>query len=619
MTSRAAATGSLISLVVLCATTASTLAQTTWKAGTGDWFHAANWSNGVPGSQPAEINNGGTAQITAPGAAASVTLGSGATDSGNLSISGSGHLDGTITAGNSGTGAVSITAGGVVRASRFLLGVNGGSTGTATVSGPGSAWINDVVCFVGFDGNATLNITNGGQVSDSSASVGGNGTGLVTIDGAGSIWNNNGTVTVGGGGHGTVNILNGGTFFTDGSGGSFGCEVGENPGSDGLVSVSGSGSSWTNNGSVSVGGGFAGTSGSLHVSYGGAVSSSYAIVGGMGAHGAAIIQGAGSTWTIKQALSIAPYSDDGALGTLMVTQGATVSSGSGALGPGSATVAIDGAHSAWTNTGDLVLGKDDGTGAPAILRITHGGTASAAATTVYKMGMLQLGKGAIKGPLTFRGGSIQTLNNINVLRTFVIGTGGLRVQTGGYHSTFSGNISGVGGLTKTAVRPLGSLTLAGSNTYTGPTSVNGGALLVDGSITSASTVNNSGVLGGGGTVGSVKVNDGGTVAPGNGVGRLTVKGTYSQASGGNLAIELGGHEAGTQFDQLVVTGAAQVAGVLNVTLVNGFHPAKGDTFQIVTSASEVGNFSTVGCDGFTASSEATANGIKLTVLSVASP
>ena len=45
-------------------------AQTTvWTDGTGNWFTPANWSAGVPNSSPiADINNGGTAQITSSGA-----------------------------------------------------------------------------------------------------------------------------------------------------------------------------------------------------------------------------------------------------------------------------------------------------------------------------------------------------------------------------------------------------------------------------------------------------------------------------------------------------------------------------------------------------------------------
>jgi hypothetical protein len=46
--------------------------QTDWIDGAGDWFNGSNWSGGVPNSTiTSEINNGGIAQISAGGAAAS--------------------------------------------------------------------------------------------------------------------------------------------------------------------------------------------------------------------------------------------------------------------------------------------------------------------------------------------------------------------------------------------------------------------------------------------------------------------------------------------------------------------------------------------------------------------
>src|SRR5690242_19438021 len=68
--------------------------QTVWTAQTGDWFEAANWSNGLPNSSTdAQINNGGTPQIATSGATANnLYLGFGALDSGNILISGAGSL-----------------------------------------------------------------------------------------------------------------------------------------------------------------------------------------------------------------------------------------------------------------------------------------------------------------------------------------------------------------------------------------------------------------------------------------------------------------------------------------------------------------------------------------------
>src|SRR5215471_1341855 len=82
-------------LIVLFVTSVPAYAQTTvWTDATGDWFTSGNWSAGVPDSSTtAQVNNGGTAQIMASGAAASlVELGVAAGDMGTLSVSGTGTL-----------------------------------------------------------------------------------------------------------------------------------------------------------------------------------------------------------------------------------------------------------------------------------------------------------------------------------------------------------------------------------------------------------------------------------------------------------------------------------------------------------------------------------------------
>ncbi len=46
------------------------------------------------------------------------------------------------------------------------------------------------------------------------------------------------------------------------------------------------------------------------------------------------------------------------------------------------------------------------------------------------------------------------------------------------------------------------------------------------------------------------------MSPGASPGTLTITGDYTQTSAGTLAIEIGGVTAGTQFDQLAVSGVA---------------------------------------------------------------
>lgn len=98
------------------------------------------------------------------------------------------------------------------------------------------------------------------------------------------------------------------------------------------------------------------------------------------------------------------------------------------------------------------------------------------------------------------------------------------------------------------------------------------------------TLNNLGNVGGAGRINaSVQNQAGGTIAPGNGVGTLRIDGAFTQASGAALAIELGGTAAG-QFDMLTVSSTATLGGTLNVAIVNGFLPAVGSSFTVLTAA-----------------------------------
>ena len=89
-------------------------------------------------------------------------------------------------------------------------------------------------------------------------------------------------------------------------------------------------------------------------------------------------------------------------------------------------------------------------------------------------------------------------------------------------------------------------------------------------------------------------NDGGVISPGASagtVGTLTIDGNYTQTSTGVLNIEVNGTTPGTQYDQLVVTGTATLAGRLNVSA--GFTPSVGNTFQFLQAGSITGDFQVV--------------------------
>jgi hypothetical protein len=85
-----------------------------------------------------------------------------------------------------------------------------------------------------------------------------------------------------------------------------------------------------------------------------------------------------------------------------------------------------------------------------------------------------------------------------------------------------------------------------------------------------------------------QVNPGGTGA----AGRLRVNGNYTQGASGTLNVELGGRDAGTQYDQFVVSGTAALGGTFNVRPINNFVPNIGDAFQVLLFGARSGDFTT---------------------------
>ncbi len=85
------------------------------------------------------------------------------------------------------------------------------------------------------------------------------------------------------------------------------------------------------------------------------------------------------------------------------------------------------------------------------------------------------------------------------------------------------------------------------------------------------------------------VNNGGSLSPGHSIGQTHVVGSLTLATG-SVAIEL----ASTSLaDSLLVDGAVQLGGSLNVSLLGSFTPANGNSWQIITAGGINGNFASV--------------------------
>jgi T5SS/PEP-CTERM-associated repeat protein len=191
--------------------------------------------------------------------------------------------------GNTSAGALSITGGGSVSSANANNVVGNNADGTATVDGAGSTWTNGGALFVGEGGMGTLGITNGGSVSSGAGIVGDNSAdNTVTVDGAGSIWTTSDTLYVSYSGRGTLNITNGGKVLNNTTNLDY---IGLAAGSNGTVTVDGTGSDWTTSGNLLVGDSGAGT---LNITGGGSVSApDVLLASGTGGTGALNIGDAG--------------------------------------------------------------------------------------------------------------------------------------------------------------------------------------------------------------------------------------------------------------------------------------------------------------------------------------
>ena len=122
-----------------------------------------------------------------------------------------------------------------------------------------------------------------------------------------------------------------------------------------------------------------------------------------------------------------------------------------------------------------------------------------------------------------------------------------------------------------------------------------GTTKVDGTLSASGGVNiQAGKLLGKGTIASTLVSSG-SLTTGDSASKprkLSVS-AYTQNAAGSLNVPIYGVNPGTQYGQVAVANGASLNGILNVKLANGFIPAIGSTFTILTASAVNGQFTTV--------------------------
>jgi T5SS/PEP-CTERM-associated repeat protein/autotransporter-associated beta strand protein len=455
----------------LLAATSSARAQSNWTGVvSSDWFNANNWVPAIIPRQTDDVNiNTVTPHSTA--------------------VASPGALVRNLSVGPNGTGMLTIQTGGTLANSLGTVGNLPGGLGTVTVTDAGSNWSNAGSVVVGGQGTGTLTIQNGGTVNSGGGSVGLSvgSTGTVTVTGPGSSWINglSGGLNIGSFGTGTLTILNGGNVINITN---FAANIGNAAGSQGTVTVTGPGSTWSNSSGVNIGN----------------------------------------------------------------------------LGTGTLTIADSG----------IVAG-------PVTI-----------ATNAGSIGTLNIGAGA-GDPAAAPG----TLTAPSV--AFGAGTGTLNFNHTSTNYTFAPAISGNGSVNVFA----GITILTANNTYTGPTTINGGGLVVNGSIapSSMTTVNSGAALLGSGTVGSTVVNTGGFLVPGpvGTPGTMTVTGSLAFQSGALYVVQVNPTTASITN----VSGPASLAGTVGAIFAPGTYGLVR-SYTILTSGARVGTFDALTTSGLPADFQA---------------
>ena len=397
-----------------------------------------------------------------------------------------------------------------------------------TVSGAGSTVTATGVTAVGFLAPGSITIANGAVFN----SQGGAeidtllvelGTPSVLVAGPGSTWNVGGpALFVGGGsttGPGTLTVANGGTVTSTAP-----VSIGDVTGASTLT-VTGAGSVLNALNSLTIGDTSCGCNlvGTLTVADGGVVNSpgptSIAAgstlnlgIGGLAgaintpaiANDGQIIANFTDALTLTAAISGAGSLSKAGAGTLILTGsstytgGTTITGGTLQLGDGGPNGSIVGNV---TNNGTFAINRSDTftfggviSGSGAFQQNGTGTTVFTAANTytggtIINAGTLRLGPDgslAPTGALTVNTGGTFDLNSFNQTIGSLAGAGNVTLGAGtlttgndNTSTTFSGAISGTGGLAKIGA---GTLMLTGTSTIRGATTVNGGTLIVNGSI-----------------------------------------------------------------------------------------------------------------------------------------
>lgn len=503
---------------------------------------------------------------------------SGSTGTAILSGAGATWTDSSnfLIVGDSGSGTLQMSAGTTLNTNGVLIGNGVGSSGALTLNGAGAAWNNSVSVEVGRAGTGSIVVSGGASVVNQQALRVGQGTGYVdqwatgtgsvTVTGAGSRWVNSlvsGThvqIATEAGAVGSLTVTDGGSFETS-AGGLY-------AGAGATITVTGVGSAllvgtahatppvdWND------GDGWLSAGDSTVVISGGAkLDADASYIDGPAGTGSILVTGEGTTWHNWLNIFVGGNGNGVATtGHATVADGAVATSYTAAAGTdagSTGTLLITGKGTLFQ-----VLSRDGfagnfraGSSGNGTVTVQDGATLSAVNVIIADFagstGVLNIG--AAEGDAPVAPGTVFGTNGVR----FGDGDATLVFNHTSSGLTFDNLLSGTGG----AIRHLAGVTdfTVDSPSFTGTLDLLGGTVKLNADIAGLDVnVGAGGTLGGNGTLKSLTVAQGGTVSPGNSIGTLVVNGDVNLVPGAVYVVELG--SAGNS-DLITATGQALLNG-----------------------------------------------------------
>lgn len=558
----------------------------------------STWTASSEG-QPLNITVGvaGSGQINATNSQISsqnLVLGSEVGSTGNISASG-----GTITVeeytqiGSNGTGSLSLSNSAVLSTYGLSVALADGSTGSLSITGSTLNSTTDV--HIGLGGDGTL-VGNNAQINAPTLFISRNAsaTGNATI--SGGLVNLTHDLHVGSTGTGSLTLENGAILQSDIG------NIGFEAGAVGVMNIVDS--EWTNTRAVFVG---VHGNGTVNMSAEGGIASESGYLA-QEATGVALVNVNGGSWMMQNTLAV------GVNGTaqLYVTNGGEVGSewSQVSLNAGSSgMVSLN--NGTWSTNQTLTIGALSGgsvtatngsvLSAQAIQMGQQQGVTASLTVTNSTVSIVNLLSTSSNATAEFSGVQLNLRGGSSVLDTllisgfnpgaFVIGSGGITVDTQGGNARIPQQLAGPGGLTKTGA---GRLRLTGSNSYGGGTSVQGGVLEIEGSgaladgnvvlgsaeLRSSANATLAGDLNGGIQLVSVSGNQTGVLSAVNGTTLTMAPMDFLLVSGSTLQIGSAGNTGTVIFGP---TGAVALPVDVALNVVAGTFLAANNALQDITS------------------------------------